>query len=550
MNLNGFFNSSKENFDKTFIIVSALIVFVRLVMSFVLLSNNLIFSDEGWYLCLMKDLPHYGSTRFHLLFNNVFNNNIYAIRVSCWLSQIVGGLVFSIGFCSYFGNNITKHGKWAVILVFCALFWNWGLRDIGCFYYNNLKVVFTEFGVGLMLIGLSKEKTVYLVLSGFFIAFLFPVMITNVVFIPLMFMALMMLSRKMLKNGLSFVAGICLFAIYYFVFVESPKEVFESLLDETQKVVNNGGNEYGLSFLVAWIEDAIMYLCKCAFVAIALYGVSYVAKKRIDNNLARWGLLFGTSFLILWYSWRYVAPVTNIIRGQWLYDIRWILLFLLSVFGVMERTPYERKEIVVMTLLVLSTVCLSFGSNIDFNKHTEVIPFLDLALMYFIIKRSYKWKIVLFGVVFAAFILFLSSISGYNWYWQKWIGKHESVETIGISQNVKLERKYIDMLVYCRDKVPQGRVLNSPENWGQVVLLGYIPISYEYDISRNGMKYLQNIVDKEVEEEGHLWILSHVWKKKFNENIQMLNGYEITIDTAFDNIYYYVTPNENLKELH
>lgn len=106
------------------------------------------------------------------------------------------------------------------------------------------------------------------------------------------------------------------------------------------------------------------------------------------------------------------------------------------------------------------------------------------------------------------------------------------------------------MLVYCRDKVPQGRVLNSPENWGQVVLLGYIPISYEYDISRNGMKYLQNIVDKEVEEEGHLWILSHVWKKKFNENIQMLNGYEITIDTAFDNIYYYVTPNENLKELH
>ena len=536
----------RQNSDRLFVVMSVLIALVIVIANFFALSNNLIFSDEGWYLCLMRDLPHYGSTRFHLLFNNVFDNNIYAIRVSCWLLQIIGGIVLAIGFCSFVDLDVSQQRRWVLLLLsFSTLYWCGSLQSCPSYNYNNLKIFFAEIGMGLMLLGLSKDNVWYIVFSGFAVAFLFPVMITNTILIPLMFCVILFLSKNKIRNGLGFVAGVVLFAVLYCVAIEPPKEILLMLSSETQHVVDKGENDYGIMFLVKWTETSVMYLCKCAIVASIIFGLNYFMGKHINNGKVKMFLVFVFSFVVLWYSWRYFEPITKLKNGEWFNDFIWIFFFMICLSVLMEKMPMGKREIMMCMLFFLITICLSFGSNVPFYRHREVLPFLNLILLYLVMKKSTWWKALLSGVVVFAFLLFLSGLSGKNWHGDKWFGNHIPVESIGIHQHVKLESGCIDKLVSCREIIPQGRVLNSAENWGQVVLLGYKPLSYDFDVSRNGADWFQQIVDVEMEREGQLWAISHVWQTGFNDYMMLLQGYEMEIDTIHEDVYFHVWTNKD-----
>lgn len=536
----------RQNSDRVFVVMSVLIALVIVIANFLALSNNLIFSDEGWYLCLMRDLPHYGSTRFHLLFNNMFDNNIYAIRVSCWLLQIIGGIVLVIGFCSFVDLDVPKKRKWILLLLsFSALYWCSGLQACPSYNYNNLKIFFAELGIGLMLLGLSKDNVWYVVFSGFAVAFLFPVMITNTILIPLMFFVILFLSKNRIRDGLGFVVGVALFVVLYLLIIESPKEILSMLSAETRHVVDGGENDYGIIFLVKWIEVSMMYLCKCAIVASAIFGLNYFMGKHVSHCKVKTFLVFAFSFIVLWYSWRYFEPITKLKNGEWFNDLIWVFFFMLCLSVLTEKMWMGKKEMMTGILFLLTTICLSFGSNVPFYRHREVLPFLNLLLLYFVMKKSIRWKALLSGVVVFAFMLFLFGLSGKNWHGDKWFGNHVPVESIGIHQHVKLEAGCIDKLVSCREIIPQGRVLNSAENWGQVVLLGYTPLSYDFDVSRNGVDWFQQIVDVEMEREGQLWAISHVWQTGFNDNMMLLQGYEMEIDTVHKDVYFHVWINKN-----
>lgn len=539
----------KDNHDGMFVVMSVLIMLVILVANLFALSNNLIFSDEGWYLCLMRDLPHSGSagSKFYLLFNNVFNNNVYVIRITCWLLQIVGGIVLALGFCSFVDLGLRKKKIWVLLLLsFSALYWCSGLQACPSFNYNTLKILFAELGTGFMLLGLSKNSKWFIALSGFSIAFLFPVMITTVIFIPILFFAILFLSRKKKVNGLFFVIGVIMFAALYFLFIETPKETMLGLFSETQNVMDRGGQDYGVIFLVKWIEVSMMYLCKCAVVASLIFGLSHFLGKHVENRNIKNVVLLVASFAILLYAWRYLQPITTLRNGEWFNDLVWILFFMLCWSVLVMKTSLDRKELVMISVLVLATICLSFGSNVPFYRHKEILPFLNLVLLYLVLKKSYKWKLLLSGVVLLSFCLILFGFFGRNWHGDKWFGNHVPVESIGIHQNINLEQGCIDKLVSCREIVPQGKVLNSPENWGQVVLLGYMPLSYDFDVSRNSISKFQQIVDSEMKREGQLWAISHIWQTDFNNKMLSLEGYGMKIDTVNTDVYFHVLINNEI----
>lgn len=56
----------EQHLETVYKILSVLAILSVLSIRFFLLNKTLIPSDEGWYLCLLRDCPHYGVTRFHL----------------------------------------------------------------------------------------------------------------------------------------------------------------------------------------------------------------------------------------------------------------------------------------------------------------------------------------------------------------------------------------------------------------------------------------------------------------------------------------------------
>ena len=477
INMNRFVMEKK--IDASFFLMTIVAMLVSLGANFLALRNNFTFTDEGWYMCLMRDMPHIGVTRFHLLIGNLFGNNVYANRLTCWLLQIIGSLVLAYGLWLWMEIPNSFTGKKASSFLFL-----WGVLYLGqlcivqwpSFNYITLNKIIVEIALGCVFIGLSRQKLAYLVFSGFAIAFLFPVMITNVILIPLLYVLVFLLSSQKWKDIGGFTVGIILFFVYYFVYVESPKEVFAFLIDQTGKTVQRGNNEYGLTWLLLQMGESLLYLSKCFFVAVFLYGGYYlIVRKNCFLCMKRWQLIILAilSMFILLYAWIYVSPVYNfpykvLHTYYWQNDLYWISLFLLLLANLVDG-EMQKKELLIVCLLSLCPLCLSIGSNVHFHyRGGYYLLFVAPALVYLAYKRSFVWKASLlsaFGLCFCLFLL--NIIGGGNWEGQRYFGNnHIPVNSIGVNQNLKLEQRWIDELKSCQEHIPQGRVLCSVYHWG------------------------------------------------------------------------------------
>ena len=541
----------RRNFDLIFLCFGIIVMLSVLVATFLALPNNLVISDEGWYLCLLRDTPQSGATRFHLLFHNVFKNNIYAIRLTCWLFQLFGSLVLSWGItlllCLYC-KNIKVYLLYLFVL--CTLYFGqMNLTSCPSINYITLNKVFAELGIGLMLIGLVRRKMAFFVLSGFFIAFLFPTMITNVIIIPFMFVVLMLLSENRRRDGWGFVLGVALFFLYYFIAVESPKEVLRFFSTESKKVVEIGSADYGWLFYVRWLLHTLFYLCRCLIVAVIIFaignklkGYTLLARKR-NYFLA----ILVVSVIVLLYSWTYLEPLPIVpfpYKDQgsilWYRDLYWIFVFLLVLSALKTCDSVEKEKLLLGCLFLVTPICLCFGSNVLFpDRQREYMLFVMPVLVFGAMKKSIVWKTVMMGILMGGYIVFFSSLFGRNIAGDKYFGGHTSVKTIGIEQNVRLSQGQLSKLVNCRNHVPKGRVLCGSWEWWMVALLDYTPISYEYSISRNSKETIQQLIDEEMKNEEDVWAISNVWEEGFVEKMDLIEGYEKKVDTVGDNLFYH-----------
>ena len=558
--MGSFVKFMKKRFDVFFLCFGAMVMLCVLVANFIALRNNVIFSDESWYLCLLRDLPHHGAVRFQHLFFNVFDNDIYLIRLFCWSLQLMGDVVFSVCVCVYVTafdfslqkNDVMKNG-WALasLVLLCALYFG-KMRIVSCpsLNYNTLKVIFAEFSIGFLLVGLTKQKVFWYVVSGFFVGVLFASMITSVILLPFLFALIVILSSHKWRDSLGLLIGLLLFCFYYFFF-ESPKDVMMSVVTMTNKVVNLGSSDYGIVFLIKWVVDAFMYLGKCFFVATALYCCYFVfyCKDFVSSNkkvkLCFWVLV--SSFVLLW-SWMYFEPVTpsgKVRNAFWARDLYWELVFVLLLLMAHEKTIVPKELWILLSFLLIFPICLSFGSNVPFYSHNEVLFFVTLVMVYLMLKQSFVKKVVVTVVLVLQFVLFLSGLSGKNWDGNKFFGNHIPVETIGIHQSINLEEAQIKELEVCRQIIPQGKILNSAGCWGMVCLLDYTPVSYEFAIDRNDANYIRTVVDDVVREDGHLWVVSHTWENNGTDGlvdkVLSLSGYEVVADTIDEVVFVHVS---------
>lgn len=549
----------EKRVDSCFFLLAIVAMLVTIVANFLALRNNLTFSDEGWYMCLMRDLPHRGASRFHLLFGDLFGNDIYANRVACWLAQIIGSFVLAFGLYLWVNVPVCFSNKKPLSFLFL-----WGVLYLGqmsivpcpSFNYITLNKIIIEVALGFVFIGLSKQKQICFVLSGFAIAFLFPVMITNTILIPLLYILILLMSTRKWRDVIGFTAGIILFFVYYFVFVESPNEVVTSLIEQTSETVQKGNSEYGFKWLLLGEIESLMYLAKCFFIAVALYGAYYIIIRRNCFSCKKRRqliILAMLSVVILLYAWMHVSPVfmfpyKECYSYHWQYDLYWVFLFLLLLANLMDG-KMQKKELIIICLLSLCPLCLAFGSNNQFYyRGASYFVFVAPALVYLAYKQSFIWRTALmlvFGLCFCLFLLQI--IGGRNWEGQKYFGNdHIPVNSIGVNQNLRIEQRWIDELKSCQKHIPQGRVLCSCRHWGLACLLNYEPICYDYAVEKNDDVRFKTIIDEELDRSGSVRAVyyNNIEELDFVEKMSVLSqsgDYNITADTMGMTVYSLIT---------
>ncbi len=543
-------NKVKKRIDSVFLGTIAFMAIIVISVKFIALPNNLIFSDEGWYLCLLRDLPHFGATRFHLLFNNVFKNNIYAIRLACLLLQLLSSafmaMCMAIWTQKYYSNYSIRK---LTVLFFCAtVLGQKGIEACPSFNYINLNKVCVEMGVGFLLLGLAKKKSFNYLLSGFMLAFLFPIMIPNVIVFPFVIAVVFLLSVNKVRDVIALIMGVFVFAFGYMVFVESPSQIIADIVHETENVVDRGKNDYGWLFYVNWMIDTVMYLSKWFFIALSIFGIYHLLIKQksliLKNKYFRFSIIGALSTVILLYSWYYIPPVFPVVNNHLFTggkDLHWVLLFLLILFDLIEKKTIRYEELIFSILLLIVPLTLSFGSNVSFYvRHGAYFVFITPLILYYSLKRSAKWKTIILCFFVFTFAMSIIGYFGKNWHGEKHFGHQVSVKTIGINQNVRLTNEYIEALVDCRNHIPpNAKILCSAENWGVVSLLNYTPICYDFNIDKNGVERIQKIVEETVAEDGHLWIIAAQDNQSFMDKLNSIKGYDMSVDTGYRSFYIY-----------
>ena len=483
-------------------------ILLVLGIRFFLLDKGLVPSDDGWYYVLMRDLPKDSSSRFHLLFHNVFQNNIYLIRLACYFVMLASSMVFALGLKKYFDKVLCKHFSYLFclgVLFLGQLF----IIDCPSFQYINLNVSIMELSYGFMLLGLANRNYWMQIVTGFVITFLFPVMITNVVIIPLTLVAIFILSSDKWKNAVMFCLGIVLFFVYYFVFVESPSDYLNYIMSNTSSAVSRGTSDYGLLFYIDWLYHSSIYYIRLAIIAFVFVMIpSFTSKLKFRNNNV--SKMLNVLFVIVtaYYFYKYTKPCVHF-NNWWTNDIFWISIFVLLIKG-----RYEVKMYPLLLLLFITPLCLSFGTNIDFEiRHGGYLVFITPIIFLFAFS-SKKEKLLLFVPFVFLAIMFVYSLFGFNWHQDYYLKQTVPVSSIGIDQNVKLEQKYIDELTFVKKHVSKGDpCLVHNECWYVVDLLELKPIRYGFYLPDHPA--LEQMIDKSTSEDVILNVICKGNGKEF-----------------------------------
>ena len=503
--------------------VYVIVALIGIAINFWTFDKCFVMSDDAWYLCLMRDLPSGLITSAHLLFFNVFGNNIYAIRVVCYVFNIVAGGVFALGLFLYSERWLLpeKLGKskafiWVMLWLFVVLAGQ--LRVITCpsFNYITLNQIVMQVSLGLLMVSLTRNNSIAMFFSGFFIAMLIPVMITNVIAIPIIFAFIILhiytsrdshaqisicLSDSLKKLAI-YVLGMVVFLVLYFVFVEDIKSYLSSFVEKVNETVARGEDDYGIRFLYKWLHRTmIFYFMQVVMLALVLHFTPVLAVKM--NLHGKISIIFR---IIM-----YIAVVMYI-RAAVNYDINFFLWLLAFYLLLDEKNISNRKMQLFFGLLMLMPVCLSFGTNNFFkDRGYEYMSFVT-PLLFVCSVRWWQKIMVSVVLVFYAVEMCMSLYSP-TWHGDIYVEQKCDVRLLGIDQKLYVDEKTFDRLKFTQQYLSCGdTVWCDTENWGNVELLGLVPIAYDYRMNPNLVDSVDNVMIRQ--ESRYSDVIKHLDSKQ------------------------------------
>ena len=513
-------------------ILGAVSVIYIVISRFWRLDRGLIFSDEGWYVVLLRDNPIFNSPiRFYKLFQFGIQNDIYGMRLlTCVLT------LAAIGLFGYSVYRLQKNRGQNLSFLFCLSVVALGslqAHSISTPNYINLNLLFGLLPVSTCLLFVSAKKDYLSVLTSFFASFLFIMQVLGIILIPFLYVVILYSSNKKFRTSLSFAAGIILFFCLFFLFIESPNELVDRLVSQTQNVSSNHTGDYGIVFLIKWTVTSFSYIIKFLIAAILFYqGTKWVKRKNIHKKwaIALYAALF---FALIGYVNVFINPhchASSLSRFNQL-GIPFFFAFLSIVAG-WERL--NREDILVSLLLLITPFALCLGTNTEFlARYSTFLVFL-LPVIFILTRPADNLK--LFALIYFAVTLVVSiaTINKANWMGERPSDMNIPVKTIGIDQNLKLTDRNIKQLKFCQQNIKKDALCYSvSQTWGFVGLLDLTPACYEWNIPQSDM--LSENINKQIGEH-EIAIISSDRERFRHEEFKLSNNIEHRV-LSQDGIY-------------
>ena len=507
-----------DSLQKTVNAIGVVSILFIVISRFWKLDRGLIFSDEGWYVTLLRDNPTQNlSTRFPKLFQFGIQNDIYGMRfLLC---------VLIIAAIALFGYSVYKlqkkeglNNSFLNCLSFVAL-GSLQAHSISTPNYINLNLLFGLLSVSFCLLNVSSKRHIYVALSAFFASFLFTTQVLGIILIPLLYLVEILNAEKKISVTFSFLVGLLLFFCVFFGLIESPSILLGNVVSQTQNVVSKQAGDYGIFFLIKWSITSFSYIIKFLIAALLFYqGTIWIKQRKLS---VKWtcAAYFVMFIVIIGYFNIFVNPHCHASSLK-NYNQLGIPFFLAFLFIIEGWNKQHKVNFFVILLLLLTPFALCLGTNTEFlARYSTFLVFL-LPVIFVFSRPTNNLKFLALGYFFITLVVSIFNINRANWLGERPTEQNVSVKTLGINQKLYLTERNIDQLTFCKNNIKKGTVCySSTQTWGIVALLNLKPASYSWKLPQADV--MSSMILDHISEHNLVVISSE--NEKFNHDELMLS---------------------------
>jgi len=484
----------QKRYSYFFTVIITLAVIAILFMKVFLANKGLVIDDEAWFLYLMRELPSGDApTQFHKLFSNVFQGDIYSIRISYLVFELVSYTIFSIGLYSFFKDKyllkpLHLYCFFALTLIGASIF---SLPICNIPYYANLNKTLVPFSMGLLLFTFYKKSHnkhfyTYLFLSGFIIGFQAFIMITTVsIYLFFFILIYLYLKHQYISSILTFCGGILTSIAIYFLFIETPIHFWEQeiLVNFKSYAGSDYKEKHGILPIIRWCFITLKYLIfYCLFPALAVIGGLKLLPllNRLQKRIF-YILLIITGLLYFYFE---------IIKGE--HEYASINIFISALLFVIIHSFVIHKNQInnypIFIILLIFPFMLSIGTDVDFKIRATDYIGTYFPLIYILGLHLKPKKQLIFSVVLLCYLINYSSMyyRG-NWGYFRYVDQKHSVKKLGVNQNLLLDNLQYNNIQELQNYISMNEtVIVSNKNLnGTCYLLNLKLLSYDFKLHPN-----------------------------------------------------------------
>lgn len=476
--------------------ILVLICFTIIFMKVFLANKGLVIDDEGWFLYLLKDLPNSDSpTQFHKLFFNVFEGDIYNIRISYIIWELMSYAFFSFAFLklhvNYFKKNENNIALFAAIFSLTLIgFSIFSLPVCNIPFYTMLNKTIYPISIGFLILSYlsylkNNQNHSYLLLSicGITLGFQPFIMITTTTSYSLFLITIFLLFNKKIKPFIYFILGILLSVTIYFITIENPITFYQNeiLIHFDQYSGSSYKEKHGILPIIRWCFIAIKYLIfECFIPSLSVIALIYL--KPILNKHQKWGLnlILIVGYLLFYYF--YVIDGEHHFSSMNIFIS--LMIYTLINFFIIKKN--ELNLLTIFLLILILPITLSIGSDVDFKtRATDYIGLFFPIIYFFGLKDNSKGKLIFIMILSSYLINYSSMYFRENWGYFTYSEQKYDVKNLGIKQNLFIDEMHYNNLKSFKKNLSKNDfiIMSDKRLWAYSYLLELKPISYNFKLN-------------------------------------------------------------------
>lgn len=457
-----------------------------LVIGIIFLSINrgIGFTDEAWYLVLLRDQVTMGGSSWPLFFTWLPDSPLL-IRLATVGLIFLGVLPFGWGLYAFFKDSLRLPERSIAPIVMTGFIGAFAFGNavslVPCYYWLNHFMFSSGIGFALLSGRSGKTGVLWAGLSGFVFGLLVFVMPTNTPFV-LFVLVFIMLTPSPWQRLIGFAIGATVAVILYFLVIQSPADLYLMV----QKTLHDADSTHGIRPMLDWFKKSVLYMVNDILMVAVLI---YLLRRFVDAaGIKREPITILVASLAI-VLLTLIPYVCGLVCGT-LYGINPAEpLAVVFVWMVLEaQDKLKLREWAALAALFVAPFFASLGTNVPFSVRGTMYmgTFYGAMGLLFVLSpsgaRFRMYMSLLLGVMVLGFAI--------NYFRPNWsTGISLSANTVplsevGIEKGIRVSPGTYGRIKEAREFVGSTKyaaINDFRGSWGFVYLLNLRPLVYNYN---------------------------------------------------------------------